>query len=75
VRKYEAVVKSNFKRVVQSKVGAAEAKSTVRPSASGPQSAKRKRRRFALRQLIDGITDANLHGEYHWGLPVAGEVW
>jgi antitoxin MazE len=36
---------------------------------------KRKKRRYALEQLIGEITEANRHGEISWGPPVGKEVW
>ncbi|EBL1739799.1 MazF-MazE toxin-antitoxin system antitoxin MazE [Salmonella enterica] len=30
---------------------------------------------FSLDQLVDGITDENLHDLIEWGAPVGGEVW
>jgi hypothetical protein len=36
---------------------------------------KRKRRRYALVQLIGEVTEANRHGEISWGPSVGKEVW
>jgi antitoxin MazE len=35
----------------------------------------RKRRRYSLEQLIDGITEENRHPEIDWGRPVGNEAW
>jgi antitoxin component of MazEF toxin-antitoxin module len=35
----------------------------------------RKRRRFDLEDLINGITDQNRHPETDWGPPVGNEAW
>lgn len=32
-------------------------------------------REYTLEELVDGITDDNLHGEVDWGRPVGNEVW
>jgi antitoxin MazE len=36
---------------------------------------RRRRRRYTLEQLIDGITPENRHRELEWGPPVGNEVW
>jgi antitoxin component of MazEF toxin-antitoxin module len=36
---------------------------------------KRKKRRYALEQLIGRITAANRHGEISWGPSVGKEFW
>jgi antitoxin MazE len=35
----------------------------------------RKRRRYALEQLIAGIIKENCHAEIDWGPPIGREVW
>jgi antitoxin MazE len=35
----------------------------------------KKRRRYHLEQLINGITEENRHAEADWGSPVGNEVW
>ena len=35
----------------------------------------KRRRRFNLENLINGITEENRHPEFDWGAPVGGEVW
>lgn len=35
----------------------------------------RKRRRYDLENLINGITEQNRHPEVDWGPAVGGEVW
>jgi antitoxin MazE len=35
----------------------------------------RKRRRYDLEQLIEGITEENRHPEIAWGPPVGNEAW
>jgi len=39
------------------------------------EASKRKRRRYSLEQLLDGITKENSHPEIDWGPPVGNEVW
>ena len=34
-----------------------------------------KESRYTLEELLEGITDENLHGEVNWGRPVGKEVW
>ncbi len=34
-----------------------------------------KESRYTLEELLEGITDENLHGEVDWGRPVGKEVW
>jgi len=36
---------------------------------------RRRRRRYNLENLIDGITEENRHPEVDWGPPVGNEVW
>jgi antitoxin MazE len=36
---------------------------------------KKKRRRYSLEQLIEGITRENYHREIDWGPPVGNEAW
>jgi len=35
----------------------------------------RRRRRYSLDELLDGITERNRHGEVEAGRPVGREVW
>jgi len=35
----------------------------------------KKRRRYTLENLIDGITEENRHAEADWGKPRGNEVW
>jgi antitoxin MazE len=35
----------------------------------------RRRRRYRLEDLIDGITEENRHSELDWGQPVGNETW
>jgi antitoxin MazE len=35
----------------------------------------RRRRRYVLEELIDGITEENRHREIGWGPPAGNEVW
>jgi len=34
-----------------------------------------KESKYTLEELLEGITDENLHGEVDWGRPVGREVW
>jgi antitoxin MazE len=34
-----------------------------------------KEHRYTLEELVDGITEENLHDEVDWGPPVGKEVW
>jgi antitoxin MazE len=34
-----------------------------------------KRPRYTLKELVDGITDENIHEETNWGPPVGREFW
>ena len=34
-----------------------------------------KESKYTLEELLEGITDENLHGEVDWGPPVGKEVW
>ena len=36
---------------------------------------RRRKRRYALDELVAGITPANRHEEISWGPPVGNEVW
>jgi antitoxin MazE len=36
---------------------------------------RRRRRRYTLEQLIDGITPENRHHELEWGPSVGNELW
>jgi len=36
---------------------------------------RRRRRRYNLENLINGITEENRHPEVDWGPPVGNEVW
>jgi len=35
----------------------------------------KKRRRYSLGELVDGITEKNRHPETDWGPPVGNEIW
>ena len=35
----------------------------------------KRRRRYVLKELIDGVTEENRHPETGWGPPVGNEVW
>jgi antitoxin MazE len=35
----------------------------------------RRRRRYTLEELLDGITKESYHAEVDWGPPVGNEVW
>jgi antitoxin MazE len=35
----------------------------------------KRRRRYVLKELIDGITEENRHPELDWGPPAGNEVW
>lgn len=35
----------------------------------------KKRRRYNLKELVDGITEQNGHPEIDWGPPVGNEAW
>jgi len=60
-------------------VGAAEGKKaemTVEDDALVIKVARpKRRRRYRLGDLIDGITQENCHPEIEWGPPVGNEVW
>ena len=34
-----------------------------------------KKRKYTLKELVDGITPENMHGEFDWGPPVGKEAW
>ena len=38
-------------------------------------SQRKKRRRYNLRELINGITEQNRHPEIDWAPPVGNEIW
>jgi len=35
----------------------------------------KRRRRYVLKELIDGVTEENRHPEIGWGPPAGNEVW
>ena len=34
-----------------------------------------KKRKYTLKELVDGITPENMHGEFNWGPSVGKEAW
>jgi antitoxin MazE len=60
-------------------VGASEGKKadmTVENGALVVKVAKpKKRRRYMLEQLLNGITEENRHAAIEWGPPVGNEAW
>ena len=36
---------------------------------------KRRRRRYTLAELVEGMTPENYHRETEWGAPVGNEIW
>jgi antitoxin MazE len=40
-----------------------------------PATRQRKRRRYTLEELLEGMTKENLHPETDWGPPRGKEVW
>lgn len=60
-------------------VGAAEGKRAELTVENGALVVKvarpKKRRRYDLENLINGITEENRHGEIEWGAPRGNEVW
>jgi antitoxin MazE len=60
-------------------VGASEGKSaemTVEDDALIVKVARpKRRRRYSLEELIEGITPENYHSEVDWGPPVGNEAW
>ena len=60
-------------------VGAAEGKKAELTVENGALVVKiarpRKRRRYTLEQLLDGITEENRHAAIAWGPPVGDEAW
>jgi antitoxin MazE len=58
-------------------VGAAEGKPADLTVENGALVVKvvKKRRRYALEGLIDGITEENRHTASDWGAPRGNEVW
>jgi antitoxin component of MazEF toxin-antitoxin module len=69
---------SDFKHRRHAKIGSAAGDAvdtTVERGAVLGKIPKRKRRSFALEQLIGGITEANRHNEIGWGPRVGGEAW
>jgi antitoxin MazE len=60
-------------------VGAVEGKRAEMTTENGALVIKvakpKKRRRYNLESLVNGITEENRHAEIDWGSPVGGEVW
>jgi antitoxin MazE len=60
-------------------VGAAEGKRAEMTVENGVLVIKvsklKKRRRYNLEHLINGITEENRHPEIEWGPPVGNEIW
>jgi antitoxin MazE len=60
-------------------IGAAEGKPAEMTAENGALVVKvtkrRKRRRYNLENLINGITEENRHPEIEWGPQVGNEVW
>jgi antitoxin MazE len=60
-------------------VGAAEGKRAEMTVENGVLVIKvsklKKRRRYNLEHLINGITEENRHPEVDWGPPVGNEIW
>jgi antitoxin MazE len=60
-------------------VGAVEGKRAEMTTENGALVIKvakpKKRRRYNLESLVNGITEENRHAEIDWGPPVGGEVW
>jgi antitoxin MazE len=60
-------------------VGAAEGKRAEMTVENGVLVIKvsklKKRRRYNLEHLINGITEENRHSEVDWGPPVGNEIW
>jgi antitoxin MazE len=60
-------------------IGAVEGKQAEMTAENGVLVIKvaksRKRRRYVLEHLINGITEENRHLEIDWGRPVGDEVW
>jgi antitoxin MazE len=48
---------------------------TVQDSALVVRVRKRKRRRYSLEELLEGITPDTYHGEIDWAQPVGNEDW
>jgi antitoxin MazE len=60
-------------------VGAVEGKRAEMTTENGALVIKvakpKKRRRYNLESLVNGITEENRHAAIDWGSPVGGEVW
>jgi antitoxin MazE len=59
-------------------IGAAEGQPvdmTIKNGALVVKVGARKRRRYALEELVDAITEENRHDETDWGPPRGNEVW
>jgi antitoxin MazE len=60
-------------------VGAVEGKRAEMTTENGALVIKvakpKKRRRYNLESLVNGITEENRHAEIGWGRSVGGEVW
>jgi antitoxin MazE len=66
-------------KVFAEEIGAVEGKSAEMTASDGVLVIKvtkaKRRRRYNLEHLINGITEENRHPEIDWGPPVGSEVW
>jgi antitoxin MazE len=60
-------------------IGAVEGKRAEMTTENGVLVVKvakpKKRRRYSLERLVNGITEENRHAEVDWGAPVGDEAW